>query len=633
MGWIEIQYNSKQESEWSIMEGKLQVLFNDEVVDSNGYSGLTNSFEIFDENFYLGGTASNTFELNLNKEYVEVVPASIIINYEDNVFATLVLDKIEEISKYENSYSLTDKMVNFEFNYDASQIFVDGKTTLKEILLDICSKANVELATTEFYGQDMEISWYDNAITARQYIGYIAELNGGFARINREGKLEIVPFKSESKATISLDELEDFTIGEYHKITRVVFDNGLLVHSFGDETGNTLYLNTDNVFINDKETIEAIYNSIVGFEFYSFEAINGPIKNVLAGDIITFTDGENNYPTIAQYQTDFFGDWAGDYSLKIKSLKQEETEVKGWQESYKRLKITQDRANGEIKILSSTTENIQQQVNENEEKMNNNYYTKTSTEELIANSSTGLTNTFSEAGGNNIFRNTNFSAQEVLEEGQYYEFWYGNTTRQTNNNSANGYSILLQKDNLNQEQIVANGNYTISFMYKKLNPLATILIKINGTAYELTEDSFTLFQTGIKDEDGNYIVNPIIVTDNHIKIEFDCDINNACEIYDIMCNAGTVKLAYSQNANETATDTVNISKGITITSSESDVKFVANNVGIRTLPKSSDGREEDIITKFTDKGMKTKEAEIENEAIIVGILRQKVGDQIWDSLI
>ena len=43
-------------------------------------------------------------------------------------------------------------------------------------------------------------------------------------------------------------------------------------------------------------------------------------------------------------------------------------------------------------------------------------------------------------------------------------------------------------------------------------------------------------------------------------------------------NVGRTKLAYSQNANETTTDTVNISQGITITSSNTDTIFKANAV-------------------------------------------------------
>ena len=91
-----------------------------------------------------------------------------------------------------------------------------------------------------------------------------------------------------------------------------------------------------------------------------------------------------------------------------------------------------------------------------------------------------------------------------------------------------------------------------------------------------------------------------------------------------MVNAGSVKLAYSQNQNETTTDTVNISKGITITSSNTDTTFKANSDGIRTLNKNNE-----TLSEFTDKGMKNKQIEVTDEATIVQVLWQNVGDQTW----
>ena len=136
----------------------------------------------------------------------------------------------------------------------------------------------------------------------------------------------------------------------------------------------------------------------------------------------------------------------------------------------------------------------------------------------------------------------------------------------------------------------------------------------------------TEWQTGSKDADGNIVIKPLEVTSNHINVKFTSTVDNAIEIYDLMVNAGTVKLAYSQNENEVTTDTVNISKGITITSSANDTKFKANADGIRIVDKNN---EKTILTEFTDKGMSTKEMEVENGATIVKVLVQNVGSQTW----
>jgi hypothetical protein len=96
-----------------------------------------------------------------------------------------------------------------------------------------------------------------------------------------------------------------------------------------------------------------------------------------------------------------------------------------------------------------------------------------------------------------------------------------------------------------------------------------------------------------------------------------------------MVNAGSVGLAYSQNQNETTTDTVNISKGITITSSDNEnIVFKANYDGVRIYDKNDMANP---ITKFTDKGIDTDEITVDGKAEISGLLFQKIGNQVWIS--
>lgn len=273
--------------------------------------------------------------------------------------------------------------------------------------------------------------------------------------------------------------------------------------------------------------------------------------------------------------------------------------------------IEVDKANGNITLLTKTTQDIQTD-------MTNNYYTKEVVNQLVQNAETGVTNTFSEAGGNNIFHNTGlwFANEGDIAQTSPYEYWTGSVVRRTNESSSNRHSLLLQQGTLSQEQSVPNGNYTISFKYKKLLPLSEVKCIINGNEYELTESTNTEF------------VQTLQIDTQDLEVSFTSTMNNACEIYDIMVNAGTVKLAYSQNQNETITDTVNISKGITINSTSDNTTFKANADGIRILDGSST-----IKTKFTEDGTETDELVVNEQAIIVGIIRQKVGDQIWDTMI
>ena len=326
----------------------MEIYFDDKLINEDYYTELSTNFALFGDTFYLGSTASNIYNISIAKEAITAHPNTVLVKNNGELIATLVVDKVEE-NDFEYKYTLTDKMVNLEFNYDASEIFNNGGATLLEIAQDICNKAGIELATMDFRGYNKGINWYDNTRTAREYIGYIAELNGGYAQIGKDGKLYFIKQNKPSTKTISIDDCSDFNIGEKHVITRVVYEQGTLKYEYGDETGNTLYLSGDNVYITEQIEVEEIFNEINGFEFYSFSTSNCPIDyNIMAGQIVTFTDGTNNYPTIAGYELTYNGDWYGGYKLDVATKKQEETQVTGTSEKIRNLAIKVDRESNKI---------------------------------------------------------------------------------------------------------------------------------------------------------------------------------------------------------------------------------------------------------------------------------------------
>ena len=226
------------------------------------------------------------------------------------------------------------------------------------------------LGTNDFRGHDKPISWYDNTRTARQYIGYIAELNGGYARIDN-GILYFYKQNTPSMKTISIDDCADFKIGEKHKITRVVYELGALKHEYGDQTGNTLYLNGENVFITEQREVEEIYNEIKDFEFYSFTTTNCPIDfDLKVGDIITFDDSVNIYPTIVSYDLEYYGGWNGGYSLNVNTEKQEETKLVGNAQKIKDLTIKVDRESNKITQAIQEIDNQNKKISSVEQTVN-----------------------------------------------------------------------------------------------------------------------------------------------------------------------------------------------------------------------------------------------------------------------
>ena len=343
----------------------MKIYFDNVLIDEDFYVSLTNTHNLFNGNFMLGSTASNTFTLVLDITAVSSVPKVVKITENDEDFATLVVDKVEDVDKFSKSYKLTDKLVDLNYYYDASEFINQngGSALTSEILADMCSNVGIEVDENINWINDIPVTWYDNTVTAREYAGYIAEINAGYISILPNGKLTIKQHKTASKYTINVDDCEDFTLGERHIITKVVYDNGVVKYEAGDDTGNTLYIDANNLYITSQEQITNIYNAINGFEFYSVETGNCPINSdIRAGDVITFVDGDNEYPTIANINLQYYGGWFGGYSLNINTEKQEETDVIGTNNKIRGIITRLNRDEATLEVVATQTDDNTEEI-------------------------------------------------------------------------------------------------------------------------------------------------------------------------------------------------------------------------------------------------------------------------------
>ena len=343
----------------------MKIYFDNILINEDYYKSLTNTHNLFNGNFILGSTASNTFTLELDILATSTTPEVIKITDNDEDYATLVIDKVENVDKYTKSYKLTDKLVDLNYYYDASEFINQngGSALTSEILEDMCSKIGLEVDENINWINDIPVTWYDNTILAREYAGYIAEINAGYIIILPNGKLTIKQHKMASKYTINVDDCENFTLGERHIISKVVYDNGIVKYEAGDDTGNTLYVDTNNVFIVSQEQVTNIYNNIVGFEFYSVETGNCPInKDVRAGDVITFVDGDNEYPTIANINLSYYGGWNGGYSLDINTERQEETDTIGTNTKIRGIITRLNRDEAQLEVIATQTDDNTEEI-------------------------------------------------------------------------------------------------------------------------------------------------------------------------------------------------------------------------------------------------------------------------------
>lgn len=198
------------------------------------------------------------------------------------------------------------------------------------------------------------ISVYDSTVSARTYLGYIVEQAGGFAHIGRDGKLYIKTI-GEHIQEIPLKYFQNFKWGEKFKVSRIKYEDGIQVFEKGDNTGNTIYINQDNMFIVDQEQIDNIYELYENLEIYSFsgDTIIDPALDV--GDLLLI-DGK--YAIYQGFNT-YTGKWKSSISSDIQSRIQEETTVREMSEKAKirRIQSNINQIEGKItQIVQETSD-------------------------------------------------------------------------------------------------------------------------------------------------------------------------------------------------------------------------------------------------------------------------------------
>lgn len=136
----------------------------------------------------------------------------------------------------------TRKLVNLKC-YDAMNkldisIEEDSFGTAFELLTLACNKANIELANTqeelaEMCNGEMQLSLEVSRIqTYRDFVSYCASVLGGFATINRFGKLEIKQFSSESNLTIPASRRIDATVHDYETFFNSIYARFIAEENF-----------------------------------------------------------------------------------------------------------------------------------------------------------------------------------------------------------------------------------------------------------------------------------------------------------------------------------------------------------------------------------------------------------------
>ena len=609
----------------------------------------------------IGSTYTKSAEVELlnlpaNTELVgETITPEIGVKYANDTTEYITFDDyiIESVNDEQTASNTNFTAMNggtlLDKEYECSLLFEGGIThTINEFYQDACSQIGLTPVETAFTNSEIVLTGnpFQNKETIRTVISEVEKASCSIAKFDwKTNTISLTWLSNQIDYEFNTSDYSTLegSLTQYGPLNVIIIGNAQLngenvtmtdqesVEEYGEHQiiiDSPYFLYTEEL---RTQAIQAIYNKLDGLTYYDIKLTTPYGKPFLEiGNKIRINTNENQvYDTYILSHT-FTYDGSFQSIIESPALTQEEQTIKNEiannsiKERIKRTEVIVDKAEGQITALT-------ERVTTDEE----NTYSKEQINELVQTAAEGITNKFITNGGNNILRNTGLWFEDrseidymypssslypddelFMSADPHYEYWKGNAKKIKEDKAVNMSGILLQLGYLEQEQQVRNGTYTISFKYRKLIQLANCNIQINDTTIQLTETTDT------------EVVLTFEVNSLYANVKLFSDTDDACIIYDLMLNIGSEKAEYSQHQNETTTDTVNISKGITITSSDTNTTFKANTDGIRVYNNQD---LDNPVTKYTDTGMDTNRINVSDEAQIVQVLWKNVGNNTWIS--
>ena len=278
----------------------------------------------------------------------------IVLN--DGVNKTGVFRVFENPEKYTGELTLTlyDNMHLFDQRYNSELAYPTTIYQQIEEMIELTG-VNIDLSSLTTTTLSKVVNWYDNTIAMRNYLGWIAELEGCNVFADYEGT---IVFKGLASKTYSTIDIESYEKEDEVKFSRVCFDDGLLKLEEGTNDGNTLYLSSNNGYIDSNTSITNIYNK---YKDLSFTSVNGVkmanINGWEMGDLINYN---NEFIFMLLGYEEAYG--GGQYSIATVSGKidsqNSEIIVNKIDPSVKirRLQVIADKNNQTLEILAQDLE-------------------------------------------------------------------------------------------------------------------------------------------------------------------------------------------------------------------------------------------------------------------------------------
>lgn len=333
----------------------------------------------------LDNFVSQTIELKINdfivedtsKEFYIKIGSKVDEEYEYVPLGYYHIKVNPSTANDKTTYSLIDRSTFFDKYIDISPLIErnGGKITKRQAVQEYCRQCGVELATPNFMGADDEIGIYDNTITARIHLSYMGECAGCWTTIGRDGKLYFVPLvkPNDDNSHIIPERILNNKMNNSKstfKISKVVFEGALMPFEKGNDTGDTLFINSSNPYISKQDDIDRIYEQVVGLEIDNINTssiIGDPSIDPWDYIEYTHTDDEGNakenFTSLGQYSLEFNGVFKQTFDTSIdRETKKINSSVHSDSTKIKRLKQEVDLVNASLKITA-------EQVGENSSKI------------------------------------------------------------------------------------------------------------------------------------------------------------------------------------------------------------------------------------------------------------------------
>jgi hypothetical protein len=263
-------------------------------------------------------------------------------------YVSLGLFTIEKATRDNKKIKLIgcDRMYKFEKDYVSTLVY---PATLLQVAQDICSKAGVTLKNTSFVNSTYSVGSKPvlEGVTLRKAIAQIAELAGGYARITRDGKLEIVNIGAAKVVDITKANYIDFNNKDLimASIDKVIVKLGAEQATSG--TGSNPYYIVDNIFCqNPNSVVAALYTSLNGLSYMPYNMRWQGNPALECGDKIAVVTDKGTYTTIiGSRKLTYRGGLREEYKAPGKSNTEKNSTGKG------SITIQMEKNKSEIKVL------------------------------------------------------------------------------------------------------------------------------------------------------------------------------------------------------------------------------------------------------------------------------------------